>query len=44
MFGWLVLALLAFALLVLLPLATLLCVVVWGIARGRGSPLVPPNA
>lgn len=37
--GWLLLALLAFALLVLLPLATILCAVVWGIAHGRrGRP------
>ena len=42
--GWLLLALLAFALLVLLPLATLLCVAVWGIARGRRGPPVPPAA
>jgi len=33
--GWALLALLAFALLVLLPLATILCAVVWGIAHGR---------
>jgi Na+/H+-dicarboxylate symporter len=39
--GWLLLALLAFTLLVLLPLATLLCVVVWGLARARGGPLIP---
>ena len=40
--GWLLLALLAFALLVLLPLATLLCVVVWGMAHSRRGPSVPP--
>jgi hypothetical protein len=42
--GWLLVALLAFALLVLLPLATLLCAVAWGIARGRRGPLLPPAA
>jgi hypothetical protein len=40
--GWLLVALLAFALLVLLPLATLLCAAVWGIARGRRDSLAPP--
>jgi uncharacterized membrane protein len=39
--GWLLLALLAFALLVLLPLATILCAVVWGIAHRRRPPLPP---
>ena len=38
-----VVALLAFALLVLLPLATLLCTIVWGIARRRRGPPVPSN-
>jgi hypothetical protein len=37
--GWLSLALVAFALLVLLPLATLSCAVVWGLARRRRGPL-----
>ena len=40
--GWLLLALLAFALLVLLPLATILCAVVWAMARRRRGPPVPP--
>ena len=39
--GWLLLALVAFALLVLLPLATLLCAVVWRLARRRRGPLGP---
>lgn len=39
--GWSLLALLAFALLVLLPLAALLCAVVWGRARGRRPSRVP---
>jgi len=41
--GLLLVALLAFALLVLLPLATLLCTIVWGIARRRRGPPVPSN-
>ena len=41
--GWLLLALLAFALLMLLPLATLLCGVVWAIAHGRRGSPVPPT-
>ncbi len=36
--GWLLLALLAFALLVLLPLVSLLCAAVWGISRSRRTP------
>jgi hypothetical protein len=40
--GWLLLALLAFALLVLLPLAALLCSVVWATARRRGGHRSPP--
>ena len=40
--GWVLVALLAFALLVLLPLAALVCAMVWGLARGgRGSPTPP---
>jgi len=40
--GWLLLALLAFALLVLLPLAALLSGVVWWAARRRRGKVVPP--
>jgi hypothetical protein len=40
--GWLLLALLAFALLVLLPLAAVLSVVVWWRARHRRSGFIPP--
>lgn len=40
--GWLLLGLVAFVLLVLLPLATLLCAVVWGVARGRRGPPASP--
>jgi hypothetical protein len=36
--GWALVALLAFALLVLLPLAALVCAIVWGLARGRRGP------
>ena len=39
--GWLLVALLAFALLVLLPLAALLCVIVWGLAHRRRAPRPP---
>jgi hypothetical protein len=39
--GWLLLALLAFALLVLLPLAALLSGVVWWAARRRRGKVVP---
>jgi hypothetical protein len=41
--GWLLLALLAFALLVLLPLVSLLCAAVWGISRGRRGTPSPPT-
>jgi len=41
--AWLLVALLAFVLLVLLPLAALLCVIVWEIARRRHGPLTPPS-
>jgi hypothetical protein len=40
--GWLLLALLAFAVLVLLPLAAVLSVVVWWRTRLRRSGLIPP--
>jgi hypothetical protein len=40
--GWLLLALLAFALLVLLPLAALLCSVVWATAGRREGQRSPP--
>ena len=40
--GWLLLGLLAFVVLVLLPLAALLCAVVWGIAHGRRGPPASP--
>jgi hypothetical protein len=40
--GWLLLALLAFALLVLLPLGALLSGVVWWVARRRQGTVVPP--
>ena len=39
--GWLLVALLAFVLLVLLPLAALLCVIVWGLAHRRRAPRPP---
>ena len=39
--AWLLAALLAFGLLVLLPLAALLCVIVWGIARRLPGPRPP---
>ena len=40
--GWLLLALLAFALLVLLPLGALLSGVVWWVASRRRGRVVPP--
>ena len=40
--GWLLLALLAFALLVLVPLVSILCALVWGISRGRRNTPAPP--
>ncbi|HTK52950.1 MAG TPA: hypothetical protein VL308_13770 [Gemmatimonadaceae bacterium] len=41
--GWLALALLAFGVLVLLPLAALLAAGVWLAARRRGRIAMPPN-
>ena len=42
--AWLLAALVTFALLVLLPLAALLCAIVWGLARRRHTPPSPPNS
>ena len=39
--GWALLALLTFALLVLLPLAAFLCAIVWGLARRRRTLPTP---
>lgn len=41
--GWLALALLAFGVLVLLPLAALLAAGVWLAVRRRGATAMPPN-